>query len=78
MEFTAFISSSRLYLKHIFVFLLGDWSFPCGASGKKLPNNAGDVRDMSSILRSGRSSGEGHGNPIQYSCLENPTDRGAW
>ena len=40
--------------------------------------NAGDIRDMGSIPGSGRSLGGGHGNPLQYSCLENPTDRGAW
>ena len=40
--------------------------------------NAGDVRDMGLISGSGRSSGEGHGNPLQYFCLENPMDRGAW
>ena len=40
--------------------------------------NAGDVRDAGSIPRSGRFSGGGHGNPLQYSCLDNPTDRGAW
>ena len=34
--------------------------------------------DLGSIPGSGRSSGEGHGNPVQYSCLENPKDRGAW
>ena len=45
---------------------------------KSLPANAGDLRDMSSIPGSGRSSGGGHGNPLQYSCLRNPMDRGAW
>ena len=40
--------------------------------------NAGDFADMGSILGSGRSPGGGHGNPLQYSCLENPMDRGAW
>ena len=45
---------------------------------KNLPVNAGDLRDMGSIPGLGRSSGGGHGNPIQYSCLENPMDRGAW
>ena len=45
---------------------------------KCLPANAGDRRDMGSIPGSGRSPGEGHGNPLQYSCLENPMDRGAW
>ena len=45
---------------------------------KNLPANAGDVRDTGSIPGLGRSSGEGNGNPLQYSCMENPMDRGAW
>ena len=45
---------------------------------KKPPANAGDIRDMGSIPGSGRSPGEGHSNLLQYSCLENPMDRGAW
>ena len=45
---------------------------------KNLPANAGDIRDTGSIPGSGRSLGGGHGNPLQYSCLENPIDRGAW
>ena len=45
---------------------------------KNLPGNAEDVRDTSSIPGSGRSPKEGHGNPLQYSCLENPIDRGIW
>ena len=45
---------------------------------KNLPAKAGDVRDEGSIPGSGRSPEEEHGNPLQYSCLENPTDRGAW
>ena len=40
--------------------------------------NAGDIRDMGLIPVSGRSPGGGHGNPLQYSCLENPVDIGAW
>ena len=40
--------------------------------------NAGDIRDTGSIPGSGRSRGGGHGKPLQYSCLENPMDRGAW
>jgi len=40
--------------------------------------NAGDVRDMGSVPGLGRSPERGHGNPLQYSCLENPKDRGAW
>ena len=45
---------------------------------KSLPARVGDVRDMGLIPRLGRSPGKGHGNPLQYSCLENPMDRGAW
>ena len=45
---------------------------------KNPPANAGDVRDMASISRSERSPGGGYGNPFQYSCLENPMDKGAW
>ena len=49
--------------------------FPGGSDGKELACNAGDV---SWIPRSGRSPGGGYGSPLQYSCLENLTDRGAW
>ena len=42
------------------------------------PANAGDIRDLGSIPGLGQSPGEGHGNPLQYSYLENPTNRGAW
>ena len=45
---------------------------------KNLPASAGDVRDTGSIPGSGRSPGGRHSNPLQYSCLENPMDRGAW
>ena len=45
---------------------------------KNPPANAGDIRDMGLIPGLGRSPGGGHGNPLQYSCLENPTGRGAW
>ena len=45
---------------------------------KNLPASAGDIRDAGSIPGLGRSPGGGHGNPPQYSCLENPMDRGAW
>ena len=45
---------------------------------KNLSTNAGDLRDMGSIPGSERSPGGGHGNPLQYSCLENPMYRGAW
>ena len=45
---------------------------------KNLPGNEGDVRDPSSIPGSGRSPGEGHGSPLQYSYLKNAMDRGTW
>ena len=50
-------------------------SFPDGSDGKASAYNVGD---LGSILGSGRSSGEGNVNPLQYSCLENPMDREAW
>ena len=45
---------------------------------KNLPANEGDIRDVTLIPGSGRSPGEGNGNPLQYSCLESLMDRGAW
>ena len=57
-----------------------DWweSGGFAVSGKEPACNAGAVRDVGSIPALGRSSGGGHGNPFQYSCLENSMDRGAW
>ena len=52
--------------------------FPGGAVVKNLPASAGDAGDAGSIPGSGRSPEVGNGNPIQYSCLENSMDRGAW
>ena len=52
--------------------------FPGGSVVKNLPDNAGDAGDISLIPRFRRSPGEGNGNPLQYSCLGNPIDRGAW
>ena len=51
---------------------------PGGAVVKNLPTRGGDKRDVGLILGSGRSLGGGHGNPLQYSCLKNSMDRGAW
>ena len=48
------------------------------ASQVTLPGSAGGIRDVGSIPGSGRSPGGEHGNPLQYSCLENPMERGAW
>ena len=60
--------------KRIFL-LLRPISFPGGSDGKESACNAGD---MGLIPGSGRSPGEGNGNPVQYSCLENPMDGGVW
>ena len=49
--------------------------FPGGSAGK---NPSANIGDMGSIPDPGRSPGEGNGNPLQYSCLGNPMDRGAW
>ena len=51
------------------------WGFPCSSVGKESACSAGDRGLIPGL---GRSPGEGHGNPLQYSCLENPMDRGAW
>ena len=58
-----------------FSTLLG---FPSVSVVKNPPAKAGDTRDVCSVPGSGRSHGGGNGNPLQYSCLENPMDRGAW
>ena len=52
--------------------------FPGGAEVKNLPATAGEARDAGVILGLGRSPGEGNGNPLQYSCLEDSMSRGAW
>ena len=62
-----------LIIFHFFSFLLMTF---CGSSDSK--ESACNAGDLGSIPGSGRSSGEGNGNPLQYSCLENPMDRGAW
>ena len=57
------------------------YAIPMGSLGTQLVKNPCQCRrhkDMGSIPGSGRSPGEGHGNPFQYSCLENSMDRGAW
>ena len=54
---------------------MGNLGFPSGSNGKESSYNAGD---LGLIPGSGRYPGEGHDNPLQYSCLENPMDRGTW
>ena len=58
--------------------LIKDRGFPGGSDSKESACNTGVAGDMGSIPGSGRSPGEGNGNSLQYSCLENPMDRGAW
>ena len=75
--------SPSIVLKGEYYFLLIGIIIKEGASQlalvvKNRPSNAGDVRDSGLIPGSGRSPGEAHGHPLQYSCLENPMDRGAW
>ena len=60
------------------VVTIGYLGFPVGSLVKNPPANAGDRGDTGLIFGSRRSLGRGHGNPLQYSCLENSTDRGAW
>ena len=57
------------------LFSIPPLDVPCSSVGKESAFNSGDP---GLIAGSGRSRGEGHGNPLQYSCLENPRDRGAW
>ena len=52
--------------------------FPSGSAVKESTCNAGAVGDMGSIPELGKYPGGGYGNPLQYSCLDNPMDRGAW
>ena len=54
------------------------YGLPWWLSGKASTCSAGDTGDASLIPGSGTSPGEGNGNPLYYSCLENPLDRGAW
>ena len=90
---TIFPDSVYIHLYMIFVLSLSDllhsqraFLWPIVSQGasqvalviKNPPANAGDVRNKGSVPGPGRSPGGQHGNPLQYSCLENPMDRGAW
>ena len=57
---------------------MSSWASPVALVVKNPHASAADIRDSGSILGLGRSPGGGHDNPLQYSCLENPIDRGAW
>ena len=72
------IVDSKMIKMIIFMLCVFYHRFPWWLSGKDSACNAGAAGDTGLIPGSGRSAGEGNGNPLQYSCLENPTDRGAW
>ena len=64
---------------HIYICLcIYKWVFQVALVVKNLSANEGDVKEAGSIPELGRSPGEGNGNPLQHSCLENPMDRGTW
>ena len=69
------ISNICLFELHLGLNVIG---FPGGPVGKEPACNAGDAEDMGSTPGLGRSPGGRHNNPLQFSCLENPMDRGAW
>ena len=73
----SFLAQSSFFsnLTPIWLFYPSKGGFPCGSDGKESACNAGD---LGSIPGLGRSLGAGNGNPFQYSCLGNPTDRGDW
>ena len=78
-EIVHFEKTFGTLLKRLNVHLLYDLgASQVGLVIKNLPANAGGIRDMSLITGLGRSPGGGHSNPLQYSCLENPRDGGAW
>ena len=78
------IELPRLFLRVFFIVFslmnrMAPWlGFPGGDSGKELACHCRRWKDLDSIPGLGRSPGGGHGNPFQYSCLENPMDRGTW
>ena len=72
------VHTGKVFFQKRRMLLMQWWVFPDGSVVKNIPASAGDTGDKGSVPGSGRSPGEGHGNPLQYSCLENPMDRGAW
>ena len=75
LQITSIYSPPRLCNCHFITIILLYQASPVAQLVKNLPANAGDA---GSIPGSGRSPGEGNGTPLQYSCLGNPMDRGAW
>ena len=74
---TAYLPSAKISPQRLFA-ITEEKGFPGGSVVKNPPANVGNAEDVDSILRSGRSPGGGNGNPLQYSCLENPMDRGIY
>ena len=78
------LSRNFLLLKKLYIYIYIHThtytyiGFPGGSVVKNPPANAGDAGDTGSTPGSGRYPGEGNGNPLQYSCLGNPMDRGTW
>ena len=70
-----------MYIIHLYIcvyFITSLLRSPSRSRDKEFTCNSGDAGDTILIPESGRSPGGGNGNPLQYSCLENPMDRGAW
>ena len=67
------MGDNRITISHNYSFIF--MGFPGGSDGKASAYNAGDLGSIPGLER---SPGEGNGNPLQYSCLENPMDQGAW
>ena len=67
-----------IHIIYIYIYINKKWGFLGSSVVKNPPANSEGTRDAVSIPGSGRSPGGGNGNPLQYSCLENSTDRGAW
>ena len=72
-----YIGQHRKYSQYFIITIYGVWDSQMALVVKNPHANAGDSRDVSLIPGLGRSPGGGNGNPLQYSCLENPMDRGA-
>ena len=78
-EYSVNIYECDVCLAHSFIYTYTYmWATQEALVVKNSPANAGDARDASSIPGLGRSLGGGHGDPLQYPCLENPMDRAAW
>ena len=70
--------TKKLTVKSVYIYSYIPTGFPGGTSNKEPTCQCRDIRDAGLIPGSGRCPGGGHGNPLQYSHLENPMDRGAW